>query len=343
MSLDKIYKVAVVGYGKMGKIRAACVKDEPSLRLVAVFDPQYKDTVDGLPVVADYKDLMTYKPDIVFVCVPNKFVAEVVCFFLNKGVHVFSEKPPGRTKEEVLAMIAAEQKNPKLKLKFGFNHRYHQAVLDAKAIVTKGRLGNVLWMRGVYGKGGGSQYDKNWRNQKDVSGGGILIDQGIHMVDLFRYFCGEFDEVKSFITEQYWPTGVEDNAFMMMRNSKGQVGMLHSSATQWKYMFSLEVYLQKGYITISGILSSTRNYGVETLKIARCLYDAAGYPLPNPEESINYYDEDHSWDMELKEFIDAIVHDTPIKVGSSEDAYQTMLLIEKIYAADTSKAEAKNA
>lgn len=92
--------------------------------------------------------------------------------------------------------------------------------------------------------------------------------------------------------------------------------------------------MQKGYVTISGILSSTRNYGVETLKIARCLYDGQGYPLPNPQESINYYDEDHSWDLELKEFLGCVTKNEPVKVGSSQDAYQTMLLIEKIYKAD---------
>jgi len=333
--MGKIYKVGLIGYGKMGKIRASCAKDFTQLSLVALSDPQFKGKVDGLAVVEDYRKLMGYKPDIVFVCIPNKFVPQTVCFFLNQGVHVFCEKPPGRCKEDVERMRQAEAGHPGVKLKFGFNHRYHQAVLDAKAIVDKKRLGKILWLRGVYGKGGGSRYDKNWRNQRDISGGGILMDQGIHMVDLFRLFCGDFEEVKSFIGQHYWPVGVEDNAFVMMRNSRGQVGILHSSATQWKYMFSLEIYLEKGYITISGILSSTRNYGVETLKIARCLYDEQGYPLPNPQESINYYDEDASWKLELEEFISCIEHNTPVQVGSSQEAYQTMCLIEQIYSADS--------
>ena len=334
MASQHIYKVAVVGYGKMGKIRTSCVKGLPQLQLVAICDPQYKAEVDGLSVVDDFRKVMDFSPDIVFVCIPNKSVPEVVCFFLDRGVHVFCEKPPGRCKEDVALMQEAQDRNPGLKLKFGFNHRYHQAVLDAKTIVDKGRLGKILWLRGVYGKGGGNDYDRNWRNQRDVSGGGILIDQGIHMVDLFRFFCGEFEEVKSFIGEHFWPVGVEDNAFVMMRNHQGQVGMLHSSATQWKYMFSLDIYLEKGYITISGILSSTRNYGVETLKIARCLYDEGGYPLPNPEESINYYDEDNSWALELEEFVTSIEQGAQVKVGSVQEAYQTMCLIEHIYAAD---------
>jgi len=194
--------------------------------------------------------------------------------------------------------------------------------------------GKILWMRGVYGKGGGSRYDQVWRNKKELSGGGILIDQGIHMVDLFRLFCGEFHEVKSFIGQSYWPVEVEDNAFIMLRNQKKQVATLHSSATQWQYKFLLEICLEKGYIIISGILSSTMNYGTETLKIARCVYDEEGYPLPNPEETINYYDQDNSWMRELEEFVSCIQDDIPIQVGSCQEAYKTMILIEDIYAAD---------
>lgn len=247
---------------------------------------------------------------------------------------MFCEKPPGRNKEDVLKMLEAQENNPGIKLKFGFNHRYHQAVLDAQAIVAKGRLGKVLWMRGVYGKGGGPRYDRNWRNNKDIAGGGILVDQGIHMVDLFRLFCGEFNDVKSFIGQSYWPGELEDNAFVLLRNEEGQVGALHSSATQWQYKFLLEIYLEKGYITIQGILSSTKNYGMETLKIARCVYDEEGYPLPNPEETISYYEEDLSGERELEEFITCIEKNEPIKVGSCQEAYKTMALIERIYQAD---------
>ena len=231
-------------------------------------------------------------------------------------------------------MLAAEANNPGVKLKFGFNHRYHQAVLDAKSIIDRGRMGKIMWIRGVYGKGGGRRYDRSWRNKKEISGGGILIDQGIHMVDLFRFFCGEFDEANAFIAQSYWPVEVEDNAFALLRNRQGQVAMLHSSATQWRYNFLLDIYLEKGYITISGILSSTKNYAPETLKIAKCVYDTEGYPLPNPEETVTYYDEDRSWMVELEEFINCILEDRPVRVGSCLDACKTMDLIEKIYSSD---------
>ena len=262
--------------------------------------------------------------------------------FLIKVFHVFCEKPPGTCVGDVQRMIEAEKNNPKTKLKFGFNHRYHQAVLDANNIVQKGRLGKVMWLRGVYGKGGGIKYDQNWRNDKGLSGGGILIDQGIHMVDLFRLFCGDFDEVKSFIGQSYWSVAVEDNAFILLRNNQGQVGMLHSSATQWQYTFLLDIYMEKGYISVSGILSSSKNYGTETLKIAQCMYDEQGYPLPNPEETETFYDEDHSWDLELEEFVGCIKEDKPIQVGSCQEALKTMALIEKIYNSDAQWADEGN-
>ncbi len=332
--VDK-YKVGIIGYGKMGRIRTACIKQRADMAIVAVCDTVSQDDCpEGIPFFKDYKKVLSCKPDAVMVCAINKYLPDIVCYFLNHGIHVFCEKPPGRNKEDVRLMLEAQRRNPGIKLKFGFNHRYHQAVLDAKAIADKGRFGKILWMRGVYGKGGGPRYDHNWRNQKDLSGGGILIDQGIHMVDLFRLFCGDFDEVKSFIGQSYWPGQVEDNAFVMLRNQKSQVAMLHSSATQWRYQFLLEIFFEKGYVIISGILSSTKNYGTETLKIARCIYDEEGYPLPNPEESITHYDEDHSWAMELEEFVECIRNNTPIQVGSCEEAYKTMILIENIYAAD---------
>ncbi|MDO8489311.1 MAG: Gfo/Idh/MocA family oxidoreductase, partial [Candidatus Omnitrophota bacterium] len=225
---------------------------------------------------------------------------------------------------------------------FGFNHRYHEAVLEAKSIVGSGRLGQVMWMRGVYGKAGGPHYDKNWRNNKDLSGGGILIDQGIHMLDLFRYFSGEFEEVKSFISHSFWKqVNVEDNAFALLRNRDGLIAMLHSSATQWRHKFLLEIYLTKGYLEIDGILSSTKSYGRETLKVACCLKEQDGYPLLNPQESVNYYDDDKSWFEEVDEFVDCILRDTAVISGNVDDVVRTMGLVQRIYADAASDAALK--
>lgn len=330
-------KAVIVGYGKMGKIRAQSVLNHPDLLTLA----GVSDCAEGIQppkdvaFYSDHQKLIDCKPDIAFACTPNVHLPEITTFFLNHGVHVFCEKPPGCSKEDVLSMIKAERANPGLKLKFGFNHRYHEPIMEAKALIDKGRLGKLMWVRGIYGKSGAHDYEKQWRNKKELSGGGILIDQGIHMLDLFRLFLGEFDEVKSFVGRHYWPVDVEDNVFSLLRAADGRVAMLHSSATQWQHKFLLDLYLEKGYLSISGILSSTKTYGAETLRIARCVYDQDGYPLPNPEETVAYYDEDRSWALEVDEFVDCILRDQPIRVGHSQDALKTMELVERIYQSDS--------
>lgn len=329
---DKL-NIGIVGMGKMGRVRANVIRSHPALVLRAVCDVSgdYQDCES----FQDYRDLLNQDIDAVFVCTPNRFIPEIAVAALQKGLHVFCEKPPGRNLEDVKMIREAEQASAGLKLKFGFNHRYHEAVQEAKSIVDSGRMGRIMWIRGVYGKAGGSHYDKNWRNKHEISGGGVLIDQGIHMLDLVRMFCEDFTDIHSFITRSYWHIEVEDNAFAIMRNPSGQIAMIHSSATQWQHRFLMEIYLEKGYLTIDGILSSTGTYEPETLRIARCLYDSDGYPLPNPQETLTTYEEDKSWYLEIDDFVRCILEDKPVMVGSSQEAYKVMELVQKIYRADT--------
>jgi predicted dehydrogenase len=329
-------KVGIIGYGKVGKIRYGCVQRCPDLQLLGICDNDSKVLHNcGIKYYSDYKQLLDKKPDIVFVCTYNCYIPEISIEAISRGVHVFSEKPPGCTLDDVRSIQQAVLKNPAVKVKFGFNHRYHEGVIEAKSLVDSGRLGKIMWMRGVYGKAGGHDYDKSWRNNKKLSGGGILIDQGIHMLDLFRYFTGEFDEVKSFVANSYWKVEVEDNVFALLRNSKTvQTAMIHSSATQWRHKFLLEIYMEKGYLEIDGILSSTQTYGRETLKIARCIFDEDRYPLSNPQEYKTYYENDNSWLEEINEFVDCIVSNKPVTNGGIDDAVKTMELVQRIYVDD---------
>lgn len=330
-------KVGIIGYGKVGKIRHACVKSHPDLVLTGICDNNHEVVLpdNGIKHYADYRKLLDDKPDIVFVCTYNRYIPEIAIEAISRGIHVFSEKPPGRTLDDVEAIKRVAMSNFAIKVKFGFNHRYHEGVIEAKAIVDSGRLGGIMWMRGIYGKAGGEGYDLNWRNSIELSGGGILIDQGIHMLDLFRYFSGEYDEVKSFVGNSFWKVGVEDNVFALLRNSKtSRIAMMHSSATQWRHKFLLEIYMEKGYLEIEGILSSTRTYGRETLKIARCIFGQDKYPLPNPQENMTYYDNDNSWAEEINEFVECILLNKPVTNGGIDDAVKTMELVQKIYAND---------
>ena len=154
--------------------------------------------------------------------------------------------------------------NPGKKLIFGFNHRHHPGITDAKAIIDSGTLGGIVTLRGVYGKGGGYDYPASWRNDPAVSGGGILLDQGIHMIDLFRYFGGEFHTVKAVAASRYWEVPVEDNAMVILQGSDGLLATLHSSATLWKHTFHCELGLSEGTIRIEGLLS--KRYAMQRLE-----------------------------------------------------------------------------
>ena len=255
---------------------------------------------------------------------------------LDAGLHVFCEKPPGRNVADVERIMAAEARNRGLVLKVGFNHRYHFAVMEAKRIVSGGEYGRILWMRGVYGKALGTTAPlDDWRSDLSLSGGGILLDQGIHMLDLFRYFGGEFSEIKSMCANMMGDNAVEDNAFALLRAENGLIAMLHSSATQWKHRFTLEIFLEEGYVIIDGMPSSTRSYRDEWLIQA---HRTGGYAIGNPPERAVFCNTDPSWESELEEFVSCIREAKPVRHGSSRDAYETMRLVFGVYDADESFA-----
>ena len=329
--------VGIVGLGKMGLIRAKEIAAHPDTVLIAGADPDPNTFADfpDIPTSTRYDDVIDSGADCVFVCTPNHITSSVVVEALDAGKHVFCEKPPGRDVEDIERIIAAEQRNAGLKLKFGFNHRYHTGIQEAERIVGSGRLGKILWLRGIYGKCGGQDFESSWRSIKEQCGGGILLDQGIHMLDLFLLFCGEFVEIKSMVNTAFWDIEVEDNAFALLRDAKGRVAMLHSSSTQWKHRFNLEIFLTNGYLSVNGILSSTRSYGDETITIGRKQF-ADSFAQGKPREEVIYFDTDPSWKLELAEFVTCVKEDKPIWCGTSEDALRAMKLVYAIYDDDPS-------
>ncbi|MEN6626031.1 MAG: Gfo/Idh/MocA family oxidoreductase [Candidatus Sumerlaeia bacterium] len=329
---NKPLRIGIVGLGKMGLIRAGEIQKRPDCAWVCAADPNppANDQYPGVEFFTDPEAVIRSDVDAVFICTPNNITADTVVRALDAGKHVFSEKPPGRSIAEVESMIAAEKRNPGLKLKFGFNHRYHAGIMEARRIMGSGKLGRLLWMRGIYGKAGGSGFESSWRSDPEVAGGGILLDQGIHMLDLFRYFCGDFVECKAMVTTAYWPIQVEDNAFALLRDAHGRIAMIHSSSTQWKHRFNLELFFSDGYLIVNGILSSTRSYGDETILVARKQFDE-GFATGKPREEVIYFDTDPSWQLELGEFVECVLEDKPVKVGTSEDAMKVMQMVQGIY------------
>jgi predicted dehydrogenase len=328
-------KAGIVGYGYMGKIRHKNVLDNPHIDLVAICDPFLRDEelvdVDSILRPASWRELLKYDLDLIFVCTPNNLIPTIAVAALDLGKHVFCEKPPGRSLSDIQSIHAAEKRNPEGKLIFGFNHRHHPGIMDAKAVIDSGALGQILTMRGVYGKGAPYDYHNSWRNDPLVGGGGILLDQGIHMLDLFRYFVGDFESILGMRGTTAFDIPVEDNAFVLLRTKLGQVAQLHSSATSWKHMFRLEIGCEKGYVSISGLLSKTGSYGRETLVIGRRPAPGERGAVGNPREEITYYDSDPSWDLEVSHFADCILSGRQVEKGNSADALRVMEIIDEIY------------
>lgn len=327
-------RVGIAGYGVVGKRRGDIIARHPRMALAAVCDQRFLHlgvSETGARQYANYQQMLNdTELDVLFVCLPTFMAAEVTIAGLEKNLHVFCEKPPGCTPADIQQVIEVEKRHPHLHLKYGFNHRYHDSVREALRLIENGELGPVVNLRGVYGKSKIIPFSGGWRSERRYAGGGILLDQGIHMVDLMRLFCGEFPEVKSFISNGYWGHDVEDNAYALMKDDQGRVAMLHSSATQWQHRFSLDIALTEGYIELNGILTGSKSYGQEKLVIGR--RDEAVVGSLKTETLL--YLEDNSWRDEIYDFAETILKGQPNVHGRSADALATMDLVFKIYHED---------
>jgi predicted dehydrogenase len=326
--------VGIAGYGVVGKRRRTFVDANPHLSTIAVSDVSFSgDGVlpDGVHYFDNYQKLFDQPLDLLFVSLPNFLAAEATIAGLKRGLHIFCEKPPGRSVQDINDVIKEEEKHPKLKLKYGFNHRYHASVAEAKKIIDSAQYGEIINIRGVYGKSSIIPFDTGWRSERKYAGGGILLDQGIHMLDMIRYFAGDFEEIKSFVSNDYWQHDVEDNAYAIMRNKNGCVAMIHSTATQWQHKFRLEIILRDALLELTGILSGSKSYGEEKLKIVQRNNES---DIGSFHEITNSYLEDNSWRDEINEFADIIIQNKNVDNGNSSDALKVMEMVYRIYCAD---------
>ena len=320
--------------GRMGRTRYDAMTRHGGYEIVGICDSN-EDTLSKYttPKYLDWKKCIEEcNPDAVFVCTFNDVIPEIVCYSLDYNKHVFSEKPPGRNLDDTKVMQKASERNPDCKLKFGFNHRYHSSVIEAKTLIDSRILGNVVCARGVYGKAGSIDFKDEWRNQKDISGGGIMLDQGIHMLDLMYYFMGKFTKILSSIDHLVWEDiTTEDSAFSILRTEDGRVASLHSSAIQWRHKFSLDLICTEGFISLNGLFTSTNSYGEERISYYR--KDLAGKDagIGKPTEHTLCFDSDKSWDYEISEFYKAVREGGPITQGTIDDAVNLMEMIEGIY------------
>lgn len=324
------YKIGIIGYGKMGIIRHESIKEIGCGEVIAISEPNLKENPDNLPNVSHEEIINNANIDIVIVCTPNFLNKDLTIKSLQAGKHVFCEKPPCFTEAEMEEIRVVESNNKDLKLMYGFNHRHHDSIIRMKEIVDNGEFGKILWMRGRYGKSVTPDYFNEWRAKKELAGGGILIDQGIHMLDLFLHLGGSFDSIKAEVSNLYWNLEVEDNAFVILKNKKtGLVASMHSTMSQWRHLFSLEVFLEKGYMVLNGLITSSLSYGKEVLTLAK---NRSAAPAATWEDEVKtQYVDNHSWRYEMEHFINSIKKNTPIMIGNSEDALNLMGIIDEIY------------
>jgi predicted dehydrogenase len=326
--------VGIVGAGLIGKKRLDSILASPSgERVIAIADIDRKRAEDlaeraGATANADWlKIIGDENIDVVAIATPNKYVLEIALAAIAANKNVLCEKPLGRNADEASKICRLAQEKG-IVLKTGFNHRHHPAIFKAHDLVEQGEIGKHTHIRCVYGHGGRPGYEKEWRASKDICGGGELLDQGVHVVDLFRWFLGDFDEAYGLIRTAYWPIEVEDNAFAIFKKATGQVAMMHTSWTQWKNRFLFEIFGDKGYLVINGLGGS---YGVERLIIGKRKSAEGRFLGGAPdEETIEFPGADISWQEEWKEFTSAIKAKRE-PLGSGHDGWMANKMIDAVY------------
>ncbi len=330
--MNKTYNILIVGAGKIGTIRAQIARKISKKSKIYTFDTDINkaillaNEVNGEPISSLNNALKDKSLDIVVVSVINKYTKEICISALKHNKHVLCEKPMGTNYKEALAIYKAAQKYKKI-VKCGFNHRYHPALQEAHKLCNNNAIGKLLYIRAVYGHGGRKGYDKEWRSKKSLSGGGELLDQGSHLLDLCHWFFN-FEQIKKtycIAKTMFWDMEVDDNAFVLLETESGKVAHLHATWTQWKNRFTFEIYGNKGAIEVNGL---GKSYGEETLRLLK------RYKLgvaPKVTEKV-FKGNDTSWEYEWKDFINSISSKKKLPMSNHKESLDVMKTISKLYS-----------
>ena len=328
MRLEMNPRIAIIGCGLIGRKRlaalpagafaAACDLEIGRAEQLVASAKAGSATDDAARVLADPAI------DAVIVCTLNAALAPLALAAIRAGKHVLVEKPGAISTEQADELIDAARA-ASVRVRVGFNHRFHPALLQARSLYESGALGPLMFIRGRYGHGGRVGYDREWRADPTLSGGGELIDQGVHLIDLAGWFLGDFARIEGHASTSFWDMPVDDNAFLNLRTAAGQTAWLQVSCTEWKNLFSLEIYGRTGKLHVEGLGGS---YGVERLTFHRML------PEMGPPETTawEYPRGDDSWRLEIAEFF------TDIRTGREpqpglREARAALAVVERIHAA----------
>jgi len=323
--MNQIPGVAILGCGLIGQKRSKTLAGAKLVVCADLDEKRAKSLAAGFPgcdAGVDWRAaIQRADVDIVIVATTNDALVETSLAAVQAGKHVLVEKPAARNVAELDLLIAAAR-NSDVLVRVGFNHRYHPALLKAHELVDAGELGELMFVRGRYGHGGRKGYDREWRANPALSGGGELIDQGVHLIDLSRWFLGDFSDVQGFAHTYFWDMPVDDNGFMLLRTAKDQTAFLHVSCTEWKNIFSLEIYGRNAKLHLEGLGGS---YGVEKVSFYKMLPE-----MGPPDTTIWEYPRgDNSWALEFAEFLEDIrLKRTPS--ANLMDARAALAVVEKI-------------
>ena len=327
--LQNPLRLAIIGCGLIGKKRAAALAKVPGATLVAVCDLDAARARDLAALYPGCEALTETAPlfarsdiDAVIIATLNGALAPLSLAAVRAGKHVLVEKPGALNAGELRKVQTAAAKTG-AKVRIGYNHRFHPALQKAREIFESGVLGPMMFLRARYGHGGRKGYDREWRADPKLSGGGELIDQGVHLIDLAGWFLGDFATIEGHCTTSFWDMKVDDNAFLSLRTAAGQTAWLHASCTEWKNLFSLEIYGRVGKIAIDGLGGS---YGTERLVYYKMLPEM-GPPPSFPEE---YPGGDSSWILETEAFLADIRLNREPSPGLRE-GIRTLEIVEAIY------------
>ncbi len=322
--------VAVVGCGQVGARRAETAAQHPRTQLRLVVDTNAEAAGAlaaryGARADSDWREALENDSiGIVVAATPHAFLREVAIGALESGKDVLIEKPMGRNAADAAAIAAAAQRSGKT-LKVGFNHRYHPALMKARELFAAGAIGALINIRSRYGHGGRPGYEREWRAHAELAGGGELTDQGVHLIDLIHWFAGVPKDVFAYAQTAVWPIApLEDNAFALLRYDGGAVASFHTSWTQWKNLFSFEIFGTGGSLSVEGLGGS---YGPERLTLAK--RNARG-GAPALEE-FAFESTDRSWELEWQDFMSAIVDRKPYW-GTPADGLAAMNVLAALYA-----------
>ena len=329
--------IGIVGCGLIGRRRAAALAGARLTRCADVDSTRAEALADqhpGARAAERWQDVVVADDvDVVIVATSNDALSTVAVAAIEAGKHVLVEKPAGRTVAEVDSIATAARRHRRL-VRVGFNHRYHPAFVKARAVVDAGTIGPLMFVRGRYGHGGRLGYDREWRADPERAGGGELIDQGVHLIDLSRCLLGSFSQVDGSAHTYFWDMRVDDNAFLRLETAGGQVAFLHVSCTEWKNLFSLEVYGRTGKLHIEGLGGS---YGVERL----AHYQMRPEMGPPDTTIYEYPQPDRSWDAEFDEFLEDIRLNREPAAGL-DAARAALEVIESVYSRSADKRQHKS-